>query len=56
MMMKRSSRPWSDDEIRRMLDMADRGVPYREIGATLGRTAQAVAFKRCQVNRNGLLR
>ena len=45
--MKGNERPrWSNEEVLRMLDMIDRGMTDRQIGAALCRTAHSVMSKR----------
>ena len=51
MALVRHNLPWSDEEIRRMLDMFDRGMSKAAIGERLGRTKYAVTFRLSRIKR-----
>ena len=55
MVLARHNLPWSDEEIRRMLDMIDRGMSKAAIGERLGRTKYAVTFRLSRIKRSSEL-
>lgn len=55
MALARHNLPWSDEEIRRMLDMFDRGMSKAAIGERLGRTKYAVTFRLSRIKRSSEL-
>lgn len=55
MALARHNLLWSDEEIRRMLDMFDRGMSKAAIGERLGRTKYAVTFRLSRIKRSSEL-